>query len=295
MTQRTVKIGPSVLIVLLGHAFIPLLFILQMFRGYPHDSIAWILSLYIAGGYTLFIYLAGAWSWLGNFSRGSLPVILIIVAVATSPHDFSGVTAVQLLSFESILSLCIGTAFVVLAVQACLGRWLHVPGLDLAFPLRDGTYSIAQGGSRQIVNIHFKNMSQRYGMDILKINRFGFRASGVYPADPNKYSIFGAEVVSPCDGVVGCAQDGFPDFPPPERDPEHRAGNYIALESRGATIYFAHLQQGSVRVRAGDHVHTGQVLGLVGNSGNTTEPHLHIHAEEGGYPGHFSGNPGIPI
>jgi murein DD-endopeptidase MepM/ murein hydrolase activator NlpD len=101
--------------------------------------------------------------------------------------------------------------------------------------------------------------------------------------------------MSPCDGIVAAAEDGFLDYSPPEQDPEHRAGNYIAIEYNGATIYLAHLMKGSVCVKPGDHICKGQVLGCVGNSGNTTEPHLHIHAEEGLYAGQFSGKPGIPI
>lgn len=43
-------------------------------------------------------------------------------------------------------------------------------------------------------------------------------------------------------------------------------------------VELAHLQKGSVRVETGDPVKMGQSIALVGNSGNTSEPHLHIHA-----------------
>jgi len=95
--------------------------------------------------------------------------------------------------------------------------------------------------------------------------------------------------------VVAAAVDGFTDFSPPGRDPENRAGNHVALECEGATIYLAHLMRGSVCAKVGERVRAGQVLGRVGNSGNTTEPHLHIHAETGPYPGKFPGMPGVPI
>jgi murein DD-endopeptidase MepM/ murein hydrolase activator NlpD len=145
------------------------------------------------------------------------------------------------------------------------------------------------------VNNHVVSASQRYALDILKLNSVGLRARGFYPADLERYAIFGVEVVSPCDGLVAAAEDGFADYSPPERDPEHRAGNYIAIEYDGATIYLAHLMKGSICVKSGDRVCKGQVLGRVGNSGNTTEPHLHIHVEEGLYSGQFSGKRGIPI
>jgi len=145
------------------------------------------------------------------------------------------------------------------------------------------------------VNYHAVNAAQHYALDILMLNAAGLRARGLYPRALERYAIFGAEVVSPCDGRVAAAVDGLPDLLPPERDGANRAGNHVALEWHGATIYLAHLMRGSVSVRAGETVRAGQLLGRVGNSGNTTEPHLHIHAEEGPYPGRFSGSPALPL
>ena len=55
-------------------------------------------------------------------------------------------------------------------------------------------------------------------------------------------------------------------------------GNYIILDlGNGRYAFYAHLQPGSLRVKTGDKVRRGQVLALVGNSGNSTEPHLHFH------------------
>ena len=72
-----------------------------------------------------------------------------------------------------------------------------------------------------------------------------------------------------------------PDLTPPHSDPAHPVGNHVALACDGhdAIVYLAHMQEGSVLVQTGDEVQTGQPLGKVGNSGNTSEPHLHIHAE----------------
>ena len=60
--------------------------------------------------------------------------------------------------------------------------------------------------------------------------------------------------------------------------PETLGGNFVLLDiGQGAFAYYAHLQPGSLTVKKGDTVHRGQVLGLVGNTGNSTEPHLHFH------------------
>jgi hypothetical protein len=295
MNRRIMKISPFLLLVLMGHVCFPLLFIFQMRSISQHNLLEWILSLYTAISYTAFIYVAGAWSWFGNATRLALPMILAVVAVITFPYEHPELNVSTVWSVDPLLSFCVGMVFTTLFVQALLGRRMSTSALELAFPLNGGTYYVAQGGSTQIINIHRKSTSQRYALDLLKLGKIGLRAAGFYPADPKKYSIFGADVVSPCDGVIRAAEDGFIDYSPPERDPEHRPGNFVALECNGATIYLAHLMNGSIRVKAGEPVRKGQILGRVGNSGNTTEPHLHIHAEEGPYPGEFSGKRGVPI
>ena len=293
--QRVLKIGPLVLLVLTGHIVFPLIFISQVRNIPQNDLLAWLLSLYVAVSYVAFIIVVGAWSWFGRITRFALPALLVVAAIATYPVHHPDIRVATLLAIEPIVSLCVGTVFSIQLARALLGRTLNTPGIAPTFPLHGGTYYIAQGGSAHIMNIHWNSPSQRYALDVLKLNKLGLRASGLYPADAGRYAIFGAEVLSPCNGVVAAAEDGFVDLSPPERDSEHRAGNYVAIESDGATIYLAHLMKESICVRPGERVYAGQVLGRVGNSGNTTEPHLHVHAEEGSYPGHFSGNRGIPM
>jgi len=69
-------------------------------------------------------------------------------------------------------------------------------------------------------------------------------------------------------------------------------GNYVIIDIGGGRYaFYAHLQPGSLRVKKGDRVRRGQVVGLVGNSGNSTEPHLHFHLADGTTP---LGAEGIP-
>ncbi len=295
MIQRVRKIGLFLSLVLLGHILCPLLFISQLLQTPHNNIIAWALSLYKAGSYVGLLYIIGAWGWFGSLARLSFPVLLALAAFFSYPSEHAGIVFSALVAPDPIISLCVGSFFVLMTIQALLGRRLHVPALELSFPFSEGSFIIAQGGTTSIVNHHAVSPSQRYALDVLKLNAIGIRARGFYPADPKRYAIFGSEVVSPCNGVVAAAEDRFVDFSPPERDREHRAGNYVAIECKGSTVYLAHFMQGTVCVKPGERVHVGQALGRVGNSGNTTEPHLHIHAEEGYYPGQFSGNRGIPI
>ncbi|MFE0461586.1 peptidoglycan DD-metalloendopeptidase family protein [Kitasatospora sp. NPDC058965] len=59
-------------------------------------------------------------------------------------------------------------------------------------------------------------------------------------------------------------------------------GNHVVLDTGDAVVKLAHLRPGSVTVTVGQHVEAGRLLGEVGNSGNSTEPHLHLHAERDG-------------
>ena len=69
-------------------------------------------------------------------------------------------------------------------------------------------------------------------------------------------------------------------------------GNHVIVDIGGGRYaFYAHLQPGSPRVKVGDRVRRGQVLGLVGNSGNSTEPHLHFHLSDGNSP---LGSEGVP-
>lgn len=177
------------------------------------------------------------------------------------------------------------------------------PVIDLASPLGPGNFLVANGGSAPSINAHaaFLDRSspllRRYwgtgrGVDIVAFNRWGSHASGPLPADPAAYAIFGRPVVAPCAGEIVVAVDGLPDMSVPEVDRAHLAGNYVMIRCNGVHILLGHFRRGSVRVRVGDGISEGAAIAQVGNSGNTSEPHLHIHAQRPGTVGApFSGAP----
>lgn len=177
------------------------------------------------------------------------------------------------------------------------------PAVTLAFPLESGTYLVVNGGSDINTNAHLMTLNasiprfrgQSYGVDIVKLDAFGFRALGVLPAEPKAYAIYGARLLAPCAGQVLIAVDGLPDMQVPEMDREHLAGNHVMLRCAQADVLLGHLSPGSVQVHAGDAVATGVWLGAVGNSGNTGEPHLHVHAQRPGPVGALLGGDPLPI
>ncbi len=101
------------------------------------------------------------------------------------------------------------------------------------------------------------------------------------PRDPASYIIYGNPVYAVADARVAAAVDGLPNSPPgqlPAMLPiEQVDGNHVVLDlGHGRYALYAHLQPGTVRVHAGETVRRGQLLGLVGTSGNSSEPHLHF-------------------
>ena len=161
-----------------------------------------------------------------------------------------------------------------------------VETVDMQLPLADGDYYVVWGGSSPAANRHVKILDknldyrgQAYAYDLVELNWLGARASGLAPTDPAAYRIFGAELHAPCAGEVLRAVGDREDVDPPTPDDGPPAGNHVLLQCGDVQVLLAHLQQGSLEVDEGDTVEVGDPLGLVGNSGNTTEPHLHIHAQ----------------
>ena len=78
-------------------------------------------------------------------------------------------------------------------------------------------------------------------------------------------------------------------------DAVNKAGNFVMIDCGDFIITLAHMQNGSVAVRVGDNVTLGALVGRIGNSGQTGEPHLHIHAQRGlGAENPFGGEP-LPL
>ena len=220
--------------------------------------------------------------WLAALA--SLPLRRDLAAMPLLPAGAPGWAALAL----SLALVATGGWY---GARALSGRALPpVDVVDIANPLGPGAFLVGHGGSNALVNGHMKTLDatvarfrpwrgQSYAVDFFGLGPWGLRARGWRPSDPAAYAIFGAELRAPCDGTVVAAEGDRPDFEVPNEDPVNRLGNHVILRCGDAEIVFAHMRQGSVTVAPGERVSTGARLGAVGNSGASTEPHLHIHAQ----------------
>ncbi|XID92926.1 M23 family metallopeptidase [Paenibacillaceae bacterium WGS1546] len=149
-------------------------------------------------------------------------------------------------------------------------------GLAYAAPFR-GEWLVFWGGQDVLANYHYEHPSQRYAYDFVQA-KDGFSYSGDATLNESYYA-FGQEALAPQDGTVALVVNDIPDNAPVGTvNPDEPAGNLVVLDhGNGEYSFLAHLKEGSVRVKAGDRVNKGDPVGLIGNSGNSSEPHLHFH------------------
>lgn len=267
---------------------LPLALIVWVALAWSASRASWYASVALAAALIAAITLAGLWLVLPWWITRVYAVLLVIAVIRSWTYIRRGPvwpsTPLAWVGFG--ISTLGATAFAAVALQAAAGhRSFDGPAVELQPPLRGGTFMIANGGSNRWVNAHVHTLDvpdyrgQSRALDIVQVGRWGSRESGLRPADPARYAIFGEPVYSPCTGRIVEALDGLPDLPPPQSDRENLEGNFVIVACDGAWIVLAHFRQGSVRVQAGDAVAVGDRLGEVGNSGNTDEPHLHMHAQ----------------
>ncbi len=174
----------------------------------------------------------------------------------------------------------------------------------ISAPLKGDHWLAANGPSntsghrRALIPIDGRAMiSQRFAIDWVKLGDDGKTYHGDQRDNKNYYA-YGSEALAVADGRVTEVKDGIPQNIPgidSRAVPitlETVGGNHVILDiGNGRYAFYAHLQPGSIRVKLGDRVHRGQVVGLVGNTGNSTEPHLHFHISNANSP---LGSEGLP-
>jgi peptidase M23-like protein len=169
--------------------------------------------------------------------------------------------------------------------------------IEISSPLRGDHWLAGNGPSnssghrRALIPIDgHAAIAQRFAIDWVRLRDDG-KTFHDDEKDNKNYLAYGNDALAVANGVVTEVKDGIPENVPGITSRavpitlETVGGNHVILDIGGGHFaFYAHLQPGSLRVKLGDKVRRGQVLGLVGNSGNSTEPHLHFHIENGSSP-----------
>lgn len=148
---------------------------------------------------------------------------------------------------------------------------------SLILPFK-GTWYVGNGGRDASKNNHLDPdgggpKSQRFAYD------FGRYRKGE-GKNLDDYEAFGEEVIAPADGIISQVVDGSIDILIGERDLFVFPGNMIIIDHQnGEYSMLAHFKYNSIQVTVGEKIKQGDLLGLCGNTGNSSEPHIHYHLQ----------------
>lgn len=174
--------------------------------------------------------------------------------------------------------------------------------LDLVYPFT-GRWLTQNSPANRVPSHGTTRYASSFAIDFVPVDESGRTApitlvSLVRPEPAARFPGFGRPVLAPVDGIIVLVHDAEPDHEAFRGLPSVRyaltqarraaagwpalAGNHVMIKTRaGPVVALCHLQQGSIRVGVGQHVEAGQTLANCGNTGNSTEPHLHVQAISG--------------
>ena len=251
--------------------------LLRGFRGHDHRP----RFLQALGRGTFWAVTAAACLAVIPRSVEMMPVVAGVIGVSVvrvaasflvSNRTNAGPTLV-LVAGTLVLALDLGRAMLA-------GRSSRGPAAVVQFaPPFEGEWLVLQGGQSPLQNHHLAAYNQRFALDLVRLDD-----GRIFTDEMGNAAVHSWEqpLVSPVDGAVVVARDRMEDSEGANfvTDPADAAGNVIVIElDTGLFVVLAHLRHGSLRISEGDPVGKGDPLALVGNSGNTTMPHLHLQVQ----------------
>jgi len=291
---------------------VPIILVLWQIVGKNDSKFDWIIRFVFSGSTLLWLYLLLPWSQLNYYLRYIFPILFLIASIYSfQKAGMFRVGAEKILTKakksklpENLLSLfkkiklkdylyyavlvIMSFLFLLTCITCFRAQFYPAPIAQLNFPFKGGEYVFVQAGSNVALNYHNPVKPQKYAYDILKLDSFGFRGKSVFSDNLSDFYIFDETVYAPCTGVVFQLNNFSEDMPIMQMNEREPSGNNVILDCNDARVSLVHFKKGSVLVSQGQIVLVGQPLGKIGNSGRTTEPHLHIQAEN-------SLGEGIPI
>ncbi|AKT52141.1 M23 family metallopeptidase [Arsenicicoccus sp. oral taxon 190] len=174
--------------------------------------------------------------------------------------------------------------------------------VDLAYPFT-GRWLVQNSPADRVPSHGTSAFASSYAIDFVPLGEDSRTApvrarTWVRPEPPVAFPGFGRRLLAPVDGVVLAASDAMPDHEAYRGLPSvvyavtqgrraaagwgALAGNHVLMRTgAGVVVALCHLRGSSLVVRVGDRLRAGQPVGACGNSGNSTEPHVHVQAMDG--------------
>lgn len=151
----------------------------------------------------------------------------------------------------------------------------------MGLPFRGQWFVVWGGGTPEGNRAHLLHKSQRRAADLVKVDDKGKTHSGDGKKNAD-YFAYGQDALATSDGTVITVIDGVPENDPGTMNPYFAYGNAVVIK-HDENVYstYAHLIPGKIRVKVGAKVKRGDLLGVTGNSGNSSEPHLHFQVQDG--------------
>lgn len=140
-------------------------------------------------------------------------------------------------------------------------------------------WTVLWGGDTKKLNYHVIDEAQKNAFDFVITNPLGksYKNNGKTNED---FYAFGKRLITPADGEVVLVVDGIKDNKPGIANPLYVPGNTVIIKTKNNEyLFLAHFKQHSIVVKQGQIIKQGDLLGLCGNSGNSTEPHIHFHIQ----------------
>lgn len=150
----------------------------------------------------------------------------------------------------------------------------------LILPFKE-EWTVFWGGDTKELNYHVISQAEKNAFDLVIRDEKGnsFKTNGQTNED---YYAFGKELIAPVDREIVLVVDGVNDNLPGEMNPAYVPGNTVIIKTENNEyLFFGHFKRHSIKVKHGQKVKQGELLGLCGNSGNSSEPHLHFHIQNG--------------
>lgn len=268
----------SVIFHLYSAILISILFVgLSIFFHYKQNKFESLYYSFIAFTYNLFLIKSFSMEYADFVKIKYIFLSITLISFALLVKNFSFKLTRSLQDPKKIIHLLIMFLFLIAAANPLYSG----PGNSntiarLASPLKGDHLVVAKGGNNYFINHHILNHNQKYALDIIK--ECPDKNNELHLKNEN-FCIWNEAVYTPCEGTIQNIENNISDNRPFFMNKQFPKGNFVEIVcENGFKVTLAHFRKGSLIVQKGSKLETGMFLGRVGNSGNSSEPHLHFQA-----------------